>query len=314
MKKNIIVLFFVLTAFAIYFFLSQKVGTLADELENFQVKDTAEIDQILILDTNDTLILQRNETNWKINKKFIARKEAIYNALKIFTQFQIQSPVPNSQVDSVKRNLKTNFIELQLFVFSKKVKSFKISLLQEKLGTFALAEKSENPMILHVPGMNTNLTTYFSTNSTFWRTKTVFDYQPSDIKSIAVIYPSEKEKSFLIDANENFSLKDYDNKQINNFSMEKIKNYFSLFRAVEYKNLLLSQNSLQDSILRQTPTIIFEITDQQNQKNTLKLYEKFNNDKLDFNLMFGLQDDKTFFEITYFSLDPVLKTKNYFQE
>lgn len=312
-KQTIVILLPILLLVAYFLYRSTTVGTLETDLDNFVIEDISEVNKIIISDGKDTLILQKNDKKWKINSKYIARKEAVFNILKILNQLQIHSPVPNSQLDSINKTFTTDFVNVAVFENNSQLKSFKISKTKNKKGSFLLAKKTEKPLIMYILGMNKDLLTYFNPNTRFWRTKIIFDYNPNQIKAVEVIYPSEKEKSFKITTDDEIKFYNSENENITNFSLEKVKNYLSLFREIKYKRLVFEEELNKDSLQKREPKTILIITDKKNQKNTLKLYEKFNSEKqLNFDLLHGFQDNKTIFEITYFVLDPVLKEKDSF--
>lgn len=310
---KIFALLIVLISAILVYFMSSKKGTLENELKNFVIEDTASINKIKLIFQNKTLLLEKSENNWKINNSYIARNEAIYSVLKVFNQLQIQSTVPNSKQDSVLKSFEKNSFQVEISGKFYGSKVFKISNLANNSGSYFLAENSENPLILYVPGMNKNLTTYFSINPAFWRSKIVFDYLPSNLKSVELNFPSENEKSFKITNDKQLELFDFHKKKIDNFSLENGQNYFSLFRKIEYKNLIEPSVLNIKSFVEKEVFAIIEITNSQNNKNTLKLFQKFNDkNEIDLNVLYGIQNNETLFEITYFALDPILKEKNDF--
>ena len=312
-KKTIFILLPILLLVAYFLYRSTTAGTLKSDLDNFVIEDVSEVNKIIISDDKDTLLLQKNDKKWEINNKYIARNEAIFNALKLLNQLQIHSPVPNSKLDSINKTFTSDFVNVEVFDNNTELKSFKISKTKNKQGSYLLAKNTKKPLIMQVLGMDKNLLTYFNTNTRFWRTKVIFDYSPNEIKSVKVIYPSEKEKSFKIVVDDKIEFYNSENKNITNFSLEKVKNYLSLFREIKYKKLVFEEELNKDSLQKKTAKTILIITDKENRKNTLKLYEKFNSEKqLNFDILHGFQDDKTIFEITYFVLDPVLKEKDFF--
>jgi len=303
----------VLISAILVYFMSSKKGTLEKELKYFVVEDTASINKIKVSDAKNSLILERQKSNWKINNSYTARNEAIYDILKIFNQLQIQSTVPNSALDSVEKSLKTNYFQLELSGNFIGTKTFKINNLTNKMGSYFWSENSESPLILYVPGMNKNLAAYFSTNPAFWRSKTVIDYLPNEIKSVELSYPAENEKSFRIINNKKIEFFDFEQKKIENFNREEIQNYLSLFRKIEYKNLIENTDIQLNTFDKKKIYALLTLIDSKNTENTLKLYQKLNDkNEVDLNVLYAIQNNEILFEISYFTLDPILKEKNNF--
>lgn len=312
LKKLLFVLLFGLAGIAFYYFFSPSGGNIKQEVEYFTIADTSEISKIIISDKDKTLSLQRKKNNWKINGKFTARREAVFYALKIIKQLQLNAPVPNSDTDSILQNINSDGLNVEIYT-SAKAKEFKISKLKNPSGSYFYDENIEKPLVLYVPGMNKNISAYFSTNPIFWRDKTILNYQPTEIQSIELSYSGAPEKSFKLEYNEIFNLFDSENNKIEKFDVEEVKNYFSLFTTIEYKKLITENEALFDSITSKTPDIIISVINSDKEKNTLKLYKKYDkNGKPDLNLLYGLQGEDTFFWVTYYSLDLVLKEKQDF--
>ncbi len=303
----------ILISAGMIFFFSQKKGTLEEDLDKFVVKDTAKITKIIISEDENKIILTRNKTNWKINDNYTARPDAIYTILKIFNQLQIKSTVPTSELDSIKQTLKKQALTIEIIGEIFGDKKFKISKLDNNLATYFWAEKTENPILLNVPGMEKNLSVYFNSNPNFWKSKIVFDYLPNEIKSIEVIFPNETENSFSIINEKQLELIDFQKNKIIKSNLENIKNYMVLFRKIEYKKLMKSNEIDKNWFDEKNIYAIFSITNSENSKNTVKFYyKKTENNKNDVNDLYAIQNDEIFFEITYFSIDPILKEKNYF--
>lgn len=281
MNKKTFLAFIILLLVAISYYLINKKpwGVNYKDIADFSIEDTANIDKIFIADREGkAVILEKiGQQEWIINGNHKADFTKIALLLETVKTMKVLRPVPDSEHNTAVGDLATIGIKVQFYNKDETIKTIYVgSATQEQNGTYMLIENASKPYAVHIPGFFGFLTPRFISDSLVWRDRTVFNYVPEQIKSIAIHYENNQ-KSFNIN---NSNIKNpilYNaNQQIKAINdVQFLRYYIASFKQLNFEGYDENQNTqLVDSVLHSKIFCTLQITNVNGQINTLKLYRK----------------------------------------
>ncbi|MFP4025266.1 MAG: DUF4340 domain-containing protein [Thiohalospira sp.] len=326
-KKTILILFSLLVIAAIYFFSNSK-GTLNRRNTHFAVESTNQIKKIIISASDEKLLLIKENEQWKINNKYIARQSVVDNFLMALNMLQVSSPLSNNEKEEVAKMLEREGIQVEIFKKNRRLRNYYVStpaMTNDK--TYMMMVKRGEPFAIRIPAFKGLVAELFSTNEELWRDKTIFDYKPQNIKTISIEYPGQPSKSFeLINFGDGtFALKNpNENSFVEDFNLEKSIRYFTYFQGIKFErieNEMSQQRS--DSLLNSEPYCRITVTDMENYENSITIfrkpaeqeYDEFGNKiKYDYDRAYAFfNQNNELIIIQYYIFDPLLKEIDYFR-
>lgn len=271
MKKNLLLLLVVLILGGIAYFIyqSDSKGTLAEEIVDFAVKDTANVTSFKITTLNESALLTRKGDHWTINNKLVARKDAIDLVLKTFNQIKVLNPVSDLTAKGVIKRLSTSSIKVEIFTKESGESPEKTWYVGDptasSMGTYMLLEidgkKSSRPMITHLPSNYGYLTSRFFLKESLWKDPIALRMPAKEIKKITVLSPSKEHNEFVIEhlGNNEFIYQNLKTEESQTISFETAIPYFKRASklAYEYEDIKTNEAEL-DSIFTSTPQ--YELT------------------------------------------------------
>jgi hypothetical protein len=312
---------------AVVVFMYNRTSTIKKELRDFAVADTALVDRIFMVDKmNQSVLLEREGDEWKVNGKYTARKDAIYVLLKTIARLDVKSPVPKSMMNTVISQMAARSVKTEVYKNGKRVKTFYVGgPTADHQGTFMMLENSSMPFIMHIPGFFGYLTTRFFVEEIMWRDQSVFRCPFKQLREIQVDYPSEPAKSYrIINEGPNQFTVLNGSQQMKMVDTIKTKEYLGRFAVVNYQTIINNfPEHRADSLDKAKPFAIIELTDILKRKTKLTLWRMPNHDKVmlydgtvpEYNLdaVYGRREgDEVFLTVQFFVLDPLLKEPAYF--
>jgi hypothetical protein len=289
-KKNknipLVIAVIILGSLAFWFIINNKKGTIRESLKNFAVEDTTSITKIFLADKEGRQVtLEKIKPGeWKVNQKYFARNEAINLLLFTMKNIKVKEPVGIKARDNALKQMSVIATRMEAYSGEKLEKVYYIgSETQNHTGTYMLmvnektGENSDYPFITFLPGMEGYLTTRYFTTLNEWRDRTIFRYQPDDIKSLEVIYPSKPSESFLIIQNNpnDFELKSPQENKPLPFNIIAVKQYLSYFQNIQFESVIdVMPKATKDSIIATVPMTIYTIKDKNGKVNKVKCFSK----------------------------------------
>lgn len=340
MKKNLplILLGLFLIAGGIYAYsLFKSEREVADEpLSDFSIKDTANVDKIVITEKDmGSIALIRKDEGWIIQST--GEKAQPYNInLILETAYQIQVK------QSLSEDAKENVIQ-QLAIRHKKVEYYfndedepgKIWYVggptNDHMGTYMLLEvrdpstgtmmRSPDPFIMHKPGVYGTLDTRFFTSVNEWKFPGVFIYKPGEIAKIEVKNHQQPDESYKVEVSPKGKVKllDWDGSPIEKFDSSGVKHFVSHYTEIYYESDAKHLNQTeQDSVLSLTPIFTLTVTDVMGNKTEARIWDNFNEDDnggiaVDIGrALCSINGSKELVKVQYYSWDVLMKPKSYF--
>ncbi len=285
-KKNLILIVVLCSIIGAYFLFRKDINNSTSLRKDFfAIKEINDIDKIFISSNQDKsyVILSRNKQNvWYVNDKWILNASRLKILLETAKDMEVKYQVNDNDKKEIMAHIATIGFKAMYYKNNRLMKSYFIgSNTLDLMGTFIVAEGSNNPAVVHIPGFNGFLTTRFFTDSIEWRDKNIFNIPASQIKNLSVVWNNQPEQSFSINQQDKtIEFSPLIKVAAPNFNELKVKSFLNIFSVYEKNNLACEgfhkkfTKRQVDSIMNSQWFYKIEITKQNGEKTSLKLYRK----------------------------------------
>ncbi len=333
-RKNIVYLltFIILLAVAGWLYTSRSKGTTLDrKVEyNFTIRDTANVDKIIIEDKSPAkVILSRSTNGWMVNGEFKARKDAIEVLLETLHRMEMRNFIPEKLQQTVIKRLSVFGKEVQVFKNGKLFKTFYVGTnSQDEMATYMMIKGAAAPYAVHIPGFNGFLSTRFFTDDNLWRSRDLISMNPVNIKEVKMYYPDSVDASFKIsifNSDSLFITRLNDNRIVKNVNMVNTRLFLSAFRNLKYEGAIVPTDPIwqrRDSLLASIPAFRLEVKDVDGKVTAVSGYrikgsilpveEDEEEAEYDPDRMHGFINDERMVLLQFYGLKNVLKSLSYF--
>ena len=297
MKKNLLLLgLLVVLALAAYFiYQKNSASTLAGKpLSDFAISDTASVTKIFIADKQGkSVLLERipGQRYWKLNGKYLARKDALDLLLETVNRLHVKGALPASGRDNMMRVLASSARKVEIYQGGDEPsKIYYIGTsTPDHMGTIMLLEipgigRSDEPYITYMEGFTGFLTPRFFSDENEWRYTGMFDYPNLDFTQVDVIDNMNPETSFCVNyyGGNSIGMQTGYNVYTNSFSTPipvfdtlKVKNLLIQFKKVYFEsyNTNLKLEAV-DSINKTVPAYTLQVHEKSGTTKKVDLYKK----------------------------------------
>ena len=276
-----ILILFVLSLLAYFAINSRQSTTVNTEETAFAFEDTTAISKIHITDRNKrtATLYRQNSSTWTVNDRYYARPDAINTLLKTIKGVRIKSPVAKTAYDNVMKSFQNPIKTVEIYtdnVNSPAKKYYIGGTTNNKRGTHMLLDGFDMPYVTDILGVDGNLVIRYFSGEEEWRDRKVFSYQPNEIKSIEVAYPTVPQQSFRLDTQEgtfavtplDASAQMSDKAQLNQEVCEEYVQQFKQVFLEAFENDYLAKDSVKASI----PFCVITVTNTQNQQRAMVIH------------------------------------------
>ena len=290
MKRNrvAIILVIILGAVSFWFVINNHNGTIKETLRDFAVADTASITKIFLANKNgNTVTLERKGPGrWTVNGKYSVRMDALKTLLVTIKKVDVKEPIGKNAVDNVIKRLAAKAIRCEIYQNDKLTKAYYVGTeTQDASGTYMILMDlktmlpSAKPFVTYIPGFDGYLTTRYFTEEKGWRDRTVFNYNPNEIKSVKleIIGKPENNYELTVKGNNDYQIKmTATNKLVSDIDTLAVKQYLSYFQQINFESFEVSITQLQiDSTLKCQPINILTVTDAKGAVSKTKFYSRW---------------------------------------
>lgn len=318
-NRNLLLILFVLTAsIGIYLFFFRNRGFDESDIDP-QLTDTSEITTFIVTQNDCKVEVSRKTGQWMVNGNYHANVILVKRLLRLFKNLDTKILVPEAEADEQTAELMNRGIKLSFFEDGSETEAYWIGEFSNELRATLILNPERIPAYVTAPGLSEDLKQFVECDPIFWRDKRIFDIASQNIRKIEYQDFVNKESSFtvLVDKSD-YQLLDY-KAVASDFISDNIARYLSYFKNIRFDSLANNLSIKQEeAILHQTPLAVISVTDVYGETSSLKLLQKSLNDdpsQPDLNLVYGiLNNEKPLVIISYFSIDPLLKSITYFRE
>ncbi|MCF0209791.1 MAG: DUF4340 domain-containing protein, partial [Bacteroidales bacterium] len=292
-QKNIfgiaIILVLGVIAFLIYQF-NQKPTTLK---QDYHIDNIASISKIVIKDRQERSVTLENikDSTWTANTKFEANPIMVKNLLETLRDIRIREPLPKAARNNIIRSLATSGKIVEIYTKDYLIDFWFVHLFkrehlnrtffvghetQDEMGTYMLKKGDEEPFVTYIPNFRGYISTRFEANVDFWKSHNVFRYKQSEIKTVKIDIPNQKQESFsLVNNGHGFDFKNADGVKIQNFDTTKVVSLLSSFVNMNYESVKRNVDKAEkDSIFSRNPLYVISVTNQKGKTEQLKIYPR----------------------------------------
>lgn len=271
-KKYAFFILLIITIF--YFYFKEKKISYDNNLKyKFSVEDTSCISKIFLADRNGTsILLEKNNNNWLLNKKYDVKKNTINILLSTIKDIRVHKSVPINATENVIKDIATNGIKVEIFSNKKNqnilLRSYTLGQpTADYLSNYIINNNEEKPYIVNIPGFNGFLTPRYGAqvnnlDINSWRSTIIFKKSTNKINEISLINYLDSSKSFTIN-NTSSILYDFEQNQIE-INKKVIDNYIKLCSKLN------CESYKKASKFNDYNKLLFELTID---SDTLKIYE-----------------------------------------
>jgi hypothetical protein len=325
--KLLVVLIVLIIIAGIYYFSNSK-GSLNLRNTSFAVESLNIITKIQLSTPDDKLILEKEFDHWKVNNKYRAQDRSIKNFMMAINRIDVLSPVSKIEKEQVASILKADGILVEVFKKNRTLKKYYVSkpeMINSK--TYMMMFKSSEPFVVRIPSYKGLVADLFVIDENFWRDKTIFNYQPQNIKIISVEYPENMSKSFrVVNYNDGtFAIQNLrSNTFVENFNVDKVARYFTYFQRIVFEDVVENlYETMVDSVLQTEPFNIITVEDIQGNTNKIAVFRKpteiefdefGKKARFDYDRAYAtFNNNNELIIIQYYIFDPLFKEIDYFR-
>jgi hypothetical protein len=337
MKKNGIAFLVVILLAVITILLIRHNGnsTVPKDLRDFAVADTASITKIFLADrAGHQVTLQKEKPGeWKVNGKWKARNDGIFNLLFVIKNLSIKSMIGEKAQASVIKNMVTGAIKIEIYKGNQLIRMYYVgSETPDDLGTYMLLsdpetkQNSTRPFIMCIEGQNRYLTPVYNTNSNEWRDRTAISCYPPDIKSVKLEYVEAKGKSYEVfqTAFNRFKIQTLPgNADYPDFDTMAVRQYLTYFAGASFETFLNEmKQQRRDSILWSSPLYILTLKDKNDKTTEIRLFgmephtevvdAKGKPEKFDLDRMYALINKQELVAVQFYVFGKLIPDLEYF--
>lgn len=336
MKKNFLYLGLLLALIFIAAYLTQsKEGdsTLDRKMDySFTIKDTAQIDRIVITDKKPSKIdLKKVGNHWIVNGGPKARQDAIDVLMLTFYRMEMRNFLQEKMKDPVYKRMSVYGKEVKIYGKGKLMKHIYIGTeTPDEMATYMMIKNADAPYAVHIPGFNGFLSSRFFTQEELWRSREIFSLAQDQISEVEMIYPSAPNESFKIRAfnRDSLTVSSLDGKTIvRNVNTMNVQMYLNSFKTVSYEGAIVPSDPIwarKDSLLASQPVFRLAVKDKTGQTKTLIGYaikpptESFDPEvplpDKDPDRLHAFINEKDMVLVQYYGLQNILQPLEYFKE
>ena len=263
----------------------------------YAVSENTSINKVFLADRNGTtILLEKSADNWKINDKYLVRKDAIDILLNTIRDIEIQKPVPITHIEDVIKHLSTKGVKVEIYQENKLIRVYTVGgETPNQLGTYMFLQGSKEPYIMHIPGFNGYLSPRYGIqgsriNHRIWRERTIFDLNFNEINNITLNHIQDPTLSFSLNLSP-IELYNSNNRIIQN-NKDKRFNFISNFKklnceafkedkkwklekSTQLHELIVNNDTLRTFLIRESKEI-----NKEDNFNVKRMYATLNNGDL----------------------------------
>ncbi len=258
MKSRIyfIVALVVLSLLLYMFFVVRDSGMSTQQ--DLRLSKSEDIVQVILTGPEgEKVVLEQNpDGEWLLNDTIHADHHAVNNMLNILRRMEVRIPVSMVQRQEVMEEFskagvkvdiyaKRHLIRLprgvNIFPGRKHVAGYVLADATDMEGTYILAGRSDQPWLVHLPGLENGIRSVFSPDPHAWRSPVVISISPDRIKKIRAHFPGNPGQSFqlTIDGSD-FLFIDGKGSELDPESISRVHlgRFLNAFRELYYEKLL----------------------------------------------------------------------------
>lgn len=249
---------------------------------NFDIKDTASVDRIIITEPNGLEIdLVRAGKTWTRSNGDCIQYQLINSLLDAAYNVRFKGYIPENAVKTISNRMAAIGIKVQFFKDGEWHKTWYLgSSTPDHYGTYMLVDsddygKSDLPVIMEIKGMKGIITPRFFADPRKWECTNVFAFEPDDLTNISVKHLKHPERNFEVKKTGATIKVTSNGKPIPNVNPKLMSRYLLNFRRINYElpNYELTNRQV-DSIRKSSPFCILNVKAKKGKEIKLRMFKR----------------------------------------
>lgn len=285
-KKTILLLLSIILVGGLVFVgmkvVSGSGSSIESELIDFAIKDTDNIDRIVITDQFGRAmdLIKPKDGDWTDKDGNCIMQEGIHYIIDACKKIEFKGYLSEAAAENHKQMMLTNHMKVDYYINGKWNKTWYIGPpTKDHLGQIMLLDskelgKSDKPVIMSIKGMYGIIEPRFYADPMKWQCTQVFNLIPQDIKKVEVNFPLQPARSFSVEtlAKNRYSVKQQ-NIPLAHVDTQFVMLYLNKFKKIHYEipNYILNDQQV-DSLKRSSPFCILTIDLQNGQTKKMKMF------------------------------------------
>jgi len=280
-SPRILLFLLVLLGLTTYYFVVVEEKSKNEELtadRGFTISDFSTVSKIVIKHVKlQPLVFTRSKSGWMLNQTSNVDPAVFTNIQAALTGMRMLYKPPVATTQTVMKSIKQNGIQVDVYTNDSDApeKIFFVGTdTQKGDGTFMLLNGSNQPYVMHLPGLHGGLRSRFEQPEKNYRDKFIYQFPLKSIQSIQVNYPKHEVESFRIQMQPNINVSPLISSAINPSGPlldAKILAYTDQFASTGSEGLF-NDFPLKDSLQYLVPDCIISIQLNDNSITTDKFY------------------------------------------
>ncbi len=282
-RKIIIVALLILVGAAIYFWMNpNNESGFKEDSRDFAVHNIEAVDEITIVDQEDSVTLIKQGESWKVNGYFLARPDLIKNLLSTINKVKVRNRIAKEGLQQINTLMKAHHKTIYIYANDELIKTYWVGgKTMDSRGTYMLLQNKENeknpiPFVTHIEGFEGFLSERYVTKVDLWRDTHIFYNPENSPRLIKVEYPLNKAESFSITIKGNdIELIDGSGNAVEKVNLAAVKTYILNYKEVVAESYITKENkSKLDSLKKLVPDFIITMEDQEGHSSSVKGFKR----------------------------------------
>jgi hypothetical protein len=263
--------------------LSTSAGTSDPKIAalDFDIKDTAAIDKIIITEPNGAEIeLTRHGQTWSDKDGGCIEQTPVHNILDAAYNVRFKGYIPDKAIKTVENRMATIGTKVQYFIDGDWVKTWYIgSSTPDHYGTYMLVESADNgksdlPVITEIKGMKGIISPRFFADYRRWMCTNIFSYDLKQIEKVSVRFTETPQRNFEVQQKNRRFRVTTNGKAFPAIDTAMVYRYLLNYKKIHFEspNYELTEKQL-DSVKRSKPFCTLSVT-AAGKTTKLKLFRK----------------------------------------
>lgn len=244
---------------------------------NFQIKNMDEVTKIVIKQPKlQPIIFTKKGKGWLLNEKYDVDPDVFINIQTVLERVSLSYVPPKQSVSHIMESIKNNGIQVDIYTQANKPERIYYigSDTKDGSGTNMIMGGYTQPYVMQLPGLIGGLRSRFEQPAQNYRDKTLFKFNPSDIKTIKIEYVKDNLSSFEITNGSLPTIKPLINLPDNPTGTPNeanLKYYINQFERIGTEGIVNNVPE-KDSLIANAPNSILTITTKDNNQHVYKFY------------------------------------------
>lgn len=173
---------------------------------NFEIKDTAHVDRIVVTEPNGVAMdLIREGKSWRAKDGHCIQQHLVQSILDAAFNIRFKGYIPENTIPTAVNRMATQGTKVEFFVDGDWFKTWYVgSSTPDHYGTYMLVESEENgksdlPVIMEIKGVKGIIGPRFFADARRWACTEIFSLEMSQIASVKVNFTERKERNFAVE-------------------------------------------------------------------------------------------------------------------